>query len=157
MRLTATAFQSGGEIPAVHACDGSDASPALAWDGAPRGTKSFALIVDDPDAPAGTWVHWVVFNIPATTRSLPGNLPHGAELQSGGRQGRNDFGKLGWGGPCPPPGPAHHYHWTLYALDSGLDLPSGATKADVHAAMREHILAQADLLGRYRRRSPPTR
>jgi Raf kinase inhibitor-like YbhB/YbcL family protein len=153
MRLTTTAFQPGGDIPAMYTCDGSDASPALAWDGAPAATKTFALIVDDPDAPAGDWVHWVVFNLPAATHALPGGLAHSAALPSGGRQGRNDFGKVGYGGPCPPRGAAHHYRFSLYALDAGLDLPPGATKADLQMAMRDHVLAQAELVGLYRRRA----
>jgi hypothetical protein len=135
----------------VHTCDGSDVSPALAWADAPHATQSFALIVDDPDAPAGDWVHWVVFNLPATTRALPGGLAPGAKLISGGRQGRNDFGRVAYGGPCPPPGPAHHYHFKLYALDTIVDLPSGASKADLQEAMQDHVLAQAELIGRYRR------
>jgi Raf kinase inhibitor-like YbhB/YbcL family protein len=151
MRLTTTAFQPGGDIPSVHTCDSSDVSPALAWADAPDATQSFALIVDDPDAPAGDWVHWVVFNLPATTRALPGGLAPGAKLISGGRQGRNDFGRVAYGGPCPPPGPAHHYHFKLYALDTIVDLPSGASKADLQEAMQDHVLAQAELIGRYRR------
>lgn len=157
MRLTTTAFPSGGQIPTIHTCDGSDASPALAWDGAPPATKSFALIVDDADAPAGDWVHWVVFNLPGAARSLSGGLPHGANVPSGGRQGRNDFGNVGYGGPCPPPGSAHRYHFKLYALDSRLDLPAAATKADLQMAMRDHVLAQAELVGRYQRRERGTR
>ena len=157
MRLSTTAFQSGGQIPMMHTCDGSDASPTLAWEAAPPATKSFALIVDDPDAPAGDWVHWVLFNLPAATDCLFGGLPHGTDLPSGGRQGRNDFGNLGYGGPCPPPGPAHRYHFKLYALDSALDLPAGVTKADLQEAMRDHILAQAELVGRYQRRARRTR
>ena len=151
VRLTTTAFQSGGQIPTAHTCDGSNASPALAWEGAPEATRSFALIVDDPDAPAGDWAHWVLFSLPASSRRLEGGLPHSVDLPSGGRQGRNDFGRVGYGGPCPPPGPAHRYRFTLYALDSRLDLPAGVTKAELQMAMRDHVLAQAELVGRYQR------
>ena len=157
MRLTTPAFQSGGQIPAIHTCDGSDASPALVWEGAPRAAESLALIVDDPDAPGGDWVHWVLFDLPVTTGRLPAGVPRGADVPSSGRQGRNDFGQVGYGGPCPPAGPVHHYHFTLYALDLRLGLPSGVTKSDLQRAMRDHVLAQAELVGRYQRRAQAPR
>jgi Raf kinase inhibitor-like YbhB/YbcL family protein len=153
MRLTTAAFQTGGQIPVEHTCDGSDVSPALAWEDPPPATKSFALIADDPDAPGGDWVHWVVFNLPAAARGLSGGIPRGADLPSGGRQGRNDFGQRGYGGPCPPRGPAHRYYFKLFALDSMLDLSADVTKGDLLMAMEDHILAQAELTGRYQRRA----
>jgi Raf kinase inhibitor-like YbhB/YbcL family protein len=110
-----------------------------------------ALIVDDPDAPMGTWVHWVLYDLPANTRELPEGIAKQEELPSGARQGRNDFRKIGYGGPCPPPGPAHRYFFKLYALDSKTKLKPGATKADLEKAMKGHVLAQAELIGRYQR------
>jgi Raf kinase inhibitor-like YbhB/YbcL family protein len=144
--LTSTAFTDGGAIPVKHTCDGADLSPSLAWRGAPEGTVSFALIVDDPDAPAGTWVHWVLFNVPATTSAAP----EGAELE-GALQGKNDFRRLGYGGPCPPPGPAHRYFFKLSALSTTLQLKPGASKADVERAMAGHVLAATQLMGTYAR------
>ncbi len=150
--LTSTAFTDGTAIPAKYTCDEADVSPPLAWSGAPAGTVSFALIVDDPDAPAGTWVHWVLYNLPATTAELPENVAKVETLDLGGaRQGRNDFQRPGYGGPCPPPGPAHRYFFKLYALDAPLRLKAGATKQDVEAAMKGHILATAQLVGTYAR------
>ncbi len=149
--LTSTAFAEAATIPVGHTCDGPDLSPPLQWSKAPVGTKSFALICDDPDAPAGTWVHWVLFNLPVGILSLPAGVPASAELTSGGRQGKNDFGRLGYGGPCPPKGPAHRYFFKLYALDADLSLPAGATKKQVEEAMKGHILAQGQLTGKYGR------
>ncbi len=151
LQLTSTAFQPGAAIPKKFTCDGPDASPALAWKDAPAGTQSFALIMDDPDAPAGTWVHWVLYELPPGVSELAEGVPKTEELQNGGRQGRNDFRKIGYGGPCPPPGPAHRYLFKLYALDAKTGLRSGGTKAEVEKAMRGHILAQAELVGRYGR------
>lgn len=150
-KLTSTAFAPGGDIPKKFTCDGPDVSPALAWDSAPAGTQSIALIVDDPDAPVGTWVHWVLWDLPASARELAENVPKQEELPGGARQGRNDFRRIGYGGPCPPPGPAHRYFFKLYALNAKLGLKPGATKADVERAMAGHILAQAELMGRYKR------
>ncbi len=151
LKLTTTAFQPGAAIPKKFTCDGPDVSPALAWTDAPAGTQSFALIMDDPDAPVGTWVHWVLYDLPGTTRELAEGVPGQEELPSGARQGRNDFRRIGYGGPCPPAGPAHRYFFKLYALDSKTSLKPGATKADVEKAMKGHILAQAELMGRYQR------
>jgi Raf kinase inhibitor-like YbhB/YbcL family protein len=151
IRLTSTAFTEGGTIPRKHTCDGSDVSPPLAWDNVPGGTKSFALICDDPDAPMGTWVHWVLFNLPADTRSLPEAVPPDKELPNGARQGTNDFRKIGYGGPCPPPGKPHRYFFKLYALDTVLDLPAGSTKPQVVKAMEGHVLAEGQLMGKYGR------
>ncbi len=151
LTLKTPAFRPGDDIPRTFTCDGSDLSPALGWTAPPEGTQGFALVLEDPDAPRRTWVHWVLYDLPATDRGLPeGVAPHGT-LPSGGRQGRNDFGKVGYGGPCPPPGPAHRYYFKLYALDTRLGLPAGAKRADLDRAMRGHILAHAELMGRYRR------
>ena len=151
-KLEATAFAPGGEIPKRFTCDGPDASPALTWTDPPAGTQSFALIADDPDAPVGTWVHWVVFDLPASARQLPESVPKDADLRGGGRQGVTDFQRIGYGGPCPPKGKPHRYFFKLYALDKKLNLKSTATKKDVEQAMPGHILAQAELMGRYGRR-----
>lgn len=144
-------FTNGGDIPRAFTCDGEDRSPSLSWSGAPQGTKSFALIADDPDAPSGTWVHWVVYDIPAKTQSLTGGIEKLEQLPDGSKQGRNDFRKIGYGGPCPPPGKPHRYFFKLYALDSDLKLPAGASKAEVERAMKGRILAQAEFMGRYKR------
>lgn len=149
--LKSSSFTSGGNIPRQFTCEGTDISPALSWTEPPAGTQSFALIMDDPDAPIGTFVHWVVYNLPAATRQLPERLPGNEELQGGSSQGRNDFPKTGYGGPCPPPGKAHRYFFKLYALDTKLDLKAGARKRDVEQAMKGHILAEAQLMGRYGR------
>lgn len=149
--LKTSAFQPNGEIPQKYTCDGQDVSPPLSWSDPPAGTQSFSLIVDDPDAPVGTWVHWVLYDLPPAARDLAAGVPKDLELPNGAKQGRNDFRKIGYGGPCPPPGPAHRYFFKLYALDSKTNLNSGATKADVLKAMEGHILAQAELIGRYKR------
>jgi len=149
LQLTTAAFPAGGTIPKKFTCDGPDVSPALAWTDPPAETKSLALIVDDPDAPGRVWVHWVLYNLPAGTRKLPEGVGKDAELPDGSRQGLNDFRKIGYNGPCPPHGPAHRYFFKLYALDLKLNLKSGATKADVESAMKNHVLAQAELLGKF--------
>src|SRR3989304_2756237 len=118
IQLTSSAFTDGSPIPARHTCDGPDVSPMLKWSGAPAGTKSFALICDDPDAPAGTWVHWVIYGIPPDTTDLPEGVPPDETLPDGSRQGKNDFGRIGYGGPCPPPGKPHRYYFKIYALDT---------------------------------------
>ena len=151
--LTSTAFRDGAAIPVKHTCDGGDVSPPLAWSGAPAGTRCFALIADDPDAPAGSWVHWVVYNLPAAVSELPENVAKVEALDlAGARQGRNDFRRPGYGGPCPPPGPAHRYFFTLYALDAPLTLKAGAQSKDVGTAMQGRVLGSAQLLGTYARR-----
>jgi Raf kinase inhibitor-like YbhB/YbcL family protein len=149
--MTSPAFSEGEFIPPKHTCDGSDVSPALAWAGIPPETKSIALICDDPDAPGGTWVHWVLFNLPATSRGLPEGVPAQRTLTHGGHQGMNDFHKIGYGGPCPPPGTPHRYYFKLYALASVLKLEPGATKAQLVEAMKGLILAEGGLMGRHRR------
>jgi Raf kinase inhibitor-like YbhB/YbcL family protein len=151
MKLTSTAFAEGRPVPAVHTCDGADVSPALAWTGVPPGTKSLALICDDPDAPAGTWVHWVIYGLPGTAAGLPGNVTKTETLPDGARQGLNDFRRVGYGGPCPPPGRPHRYLFKLYALDAEPALKPRATKPDLLRAMAGHILAEAQLMGTYQR------
>jgi Raf kinase inhibitor-like YbhB/YbcL family protein len=148
--LRSPSFSSGGAIPKKFACD-SDVSPALQWGDSPASTQSLALIADDPDAPAGTWVHWVAYDLPSSLRELPEGVPKQATIPGGGTQGTNDFGKTGYGGPCPPPGKAHRYFFKVYALDKKLDLKPGATKQQVERAMQGHILAQTELMGTYQR------
>ena len=148
--ITSTAFAEGEAIPNRYSCDGPDVSPDLAWSGIPEGAASLALICDDPDAPMGTWVHWVLFNIPADADGLPAEIPADAALESGARHGTNDFRRLGYGGPCPPGG-THRYFFKLYALDTMLELDSGITKAKLLEAMEGHILAAGQLMGTYSR------
>jgi len=149
--LTSPAFEDGGTIPSRFTCDGADLSPHLQWSNVPTGTKSLALICDDPDAPMGTWVHWVLFDLPADTTSLREGVPADDTIQGSAIQGKNDFGRIGYGGPCPPRGKAHRYFFKLYALDSRLELKPGAKKKDVEKAMKGRVLAQGQLVGRYRR------
>lgn len=151
LQLTSPAFQHAEMIPDRYTCRGQDVSPAVQWSGAPAQTMSFALIFDDPDAPMGTWVHWVVYNLPAEQDSLPEGVPVERQLQDGGLQGTNSWGRLGYGGPCPSSG-THRYFFRLYALDSRLDLAPGATKSQVVKAMEGHVLEQSELMGRYRKR-----
>lgn len=152
MRLKAPAVKPGSDIPVQFTCDGSNISPALNWSTPPEGTESFALVMDDPDAPGRTWVHWVLYDLPATERELPEGAAPTGTLPSGARQGRNDFGRIGYGGPCPPPGPPHRYFFKLYALDALLGDLGTPTKAKLEAAMKGHILAQAELMGTYQKR-----
>ena len=151
LELRSPAFSEGSPIPTKHTCDGKDVSPPLSWTGIPAGAKSLALTCDDPDAPSGLWVHWVVFDLPPSAAGLPEGVPTTPEIAGGGRQGKNDFRKLGWGGPCPPGG-THRYVFTLHALDATLGLPSGVTRAELLAAMSDHALGQATLTGTYSRR-----
>lgn len=151
IQLRSTAFREGASIPRRHTCDGADLSPPLAWEGLPEGTVSLALICDDPDAPAGTWVHWVLVDLPAETRELAEGLPKDERLPGGAVQGTSSFRRTGYGGPCPPEGPAHRYFFKIYALDRKLRLGPDATKADALEAMEGHILAQGRLMGKYGR------
>lgn len=151
LTLKSSAFQDGGLIPRLHTCDGRDVSPALFWTGAPEGVKTFALIVDDPDAPRKTFVHWVVFDLPSGAAALPEGVPPGPAIEGGGSQGFNDFGKLGYGGPCPPSG-THNYVFTLYAASARLDLTGRVTKEEVLHAIQKRVLAQVRLTGRYSRK-----
>ena len=151
MRLESSAFEANALIPAKYTCDGADISPPLSWDEPPGGTQSFALIFDDPDVPGGTFVHWVLYDIPATVRELSENIVAVKTLPNGGVQGKNDFGKLGYGGSCPPNG-THRYIFKLYALDYKVSLAPGATKQQLETAMKGHILGIAELVGRYSRK-----
>jgi Raf kinase inhibitor-like YbhB/YbcL family protein len=144
-------FANGSEIPRAFTCDGEDRSPALEWSEAPAGTKTFALIADDPDAPVGTWVHWVIFNIPGSAKALGGGVDKKEQLSDSTRQGRNDFRKIGYNGPCPPPGKAHRYFFKLYALGTELALPAGANRSELERAMEGHVLGRAEGMGRYKR------
>jgi Raf kinase inhibitor-like YbhB/YbcL family protein len=148
--LKATAFPEGGTIPQKYTCDGADISPELTWDGAPAGTQSLALITDDPDAPAGTWTHWIIWNIPVE-KTLPEGVAKIDTLDEGTRQGRNDFKRIGYGGPCPPPGKPHRYFFRVYALDTKLDVKPGAIRSDLEHSMGGHVLAKAELVGKYGR------
>jgi Raf kinase inhibitor-like YbhB/YbcL family protein len=149
--LTSPAFREGDTIPRTFTADGDNVSPPLEWGEPPAGTQGFALIADDPDAPRGTWVHWILFDLPPGERRLDQAVPPGESLPGGARQGKNDFGKLGYGGPSPPPGKPHRYFFKLYALDALTALQPGATKAQVEAAMKGHVLAEGRLVGKYGR------
>ncbi len=149
--LKSPVFKNGDLIPGKYTCDGMDISPPLQWESIPEETKSIAIIADDPDAPMGTWVHWVIFNIPPSENQLPEGVPAERELSNGARQGTNDFRRIGYGGPCPPGG-THRYFFKIYALDTVLDLKPGATKPQLLSAMKGHIIGQGELMGRYRRR-----
>lgn len=154
-KLTSTSVLAGDSIPARFTCDGANESPPLSWTGAPEGTRSFALIVDDPDAPGGTFVHWVIYNIPATADSLPQGIATGVRVPELGeaRQAENGFTKtLGYGGPCPPKGPAHNYHFRLFALDRTLDVNAPASRDAVVKAMNDHTLGHTQLVAPYSRR-----
>ncbi|MFC1916438.1 YbhB/YbcL family Raf kinase inhibitor-like protein [Chloroflexota bacterium] len=151
LTVTSPAFPEGGKIPAKYTCEGQDISPALSWGEPPDGIQSLALIMDDPDAPVGIFTHWVLFNLPADAVELPEAMPAQTQLPDGSLQGKNDFGKIGYGGSCPPPGRPHRYQFTLYALDQPLDLKAGASKKQVIEAIQEHILAQGRLTGTYQR------
>ncbi len=148
--LTSSAFEHEGTIPTKYSCDGQDISPPLSWSDPPEGTESFVLIADDPDAPAGTWVHWVLYNIPTDARELPEALPAQDTLDNGSLHGRNSWGRNDYGGPCPPSG-THRYLFKLYALDTTLELEPGAKKTKVLNAMEGHILAQTELMGTFSR------
>jgi Raf kinase inhibitor-like YbhB/YbcL family protein len=149
--MQSTAFANGGEVPKRYTCDGADLSPALQWDDAPAGTQSLALIADDPDAPMGTWTHWLIWNIPAKASVLPEGVPKVESLDNGARQGGNDFKRIGYGGPCPPSGKPHRYFFKLYALDARLDLKAGAGRNELERAMDRHVLSQTEWMGTYRR------
>jgi Raf kinase inhibitor-like YbhB/YbcL family protein len=150
MNIQSSAFREGAFIPQKYSCDGDDISPPLSWSGIPEKTKSLALICDDPDAPMGTWVHWVLFNLPAGSQSLPEHVAATKILDNGARQGKNDFGNIGYGGPCPPGG-THRYYFKLYALDKMLDAEAGITKAQLLKATEGHVIAEAQWMGRYKR------
>lgn len=152
IHLTSSAFTEGADIPTKYTCDGEDVSPQLAWTGTPQGTRSIALVVDDPDAPGGTWVHWVLYGVTSDIQELSENIPDSELAAFGVTKGKNDFGDLGYGGPCPPLGTPHRYYFKLYALDTELSLESGVEKEDLLSAIDGHILASGQLMGKYQRR-----
>jgi Raf kinase inhibitor-like YbhB/YbcL family protein len=147
VKLTSTAFATGQPIPKKYTCQGVDLSPKLSWSDPPAGTRSLALIVDDPDAPAGVWTHWVLWGMSPETREIP----EGGPIPRGAQEGMNDFKRSGWGGPCPPPGPAHRYSFRLYALDATLDGLSRPTRSQLLSAIEGHIVSQSELTGTYQR------
>jgi hypothetical protein len=152
VRLESPAFRDGAPIPATHSRDGGDVSPPLSWTDPPAGTRSFALVCDDPDAPRGTWIHWVLWDIPAAARSLAGGAGSSEKPAGGGVHGSNDFEERRWGGPAPPRGHGvHHYRFHLYALGAEPTLKPGASRAALDDAMKGHVLAEATLVGTYRR------
>jgi Raf kinase inhibitor-like YbhB/YbcL family protein len=153
MQLTSSAFEAGAEIPSYYTSEGEDVSPDLSWQDAPKETKSLALVMHDPDAPRnGGFTHWVVYNISPQTSRIEENVRHDEQIPGVGMQGKNDAGKLGYVGPAPPSG-AHRYFFRLFALDSNLDFPPGATHKQLSAAMKGHVLAQAELMGTYEKKS----
>jgi hypothetical protein len=149
--LESSAFAAGATIPKKHTCDGPDLSPPLSWKDPPKGAAAFALVCDDPDAPVGTWVHWVLWNVPGSARQLAEGVPTTPTLPDGARQGTNDFKRAGYGGPCPPRGAPHRYFFRLYALDTTLGLAAGASRQALLAAMEGHVVGRAELMGRYGR------
>ena len=150
-RVSSPAFLEGGRIPINYTCEGANSSPPLTWTAPPPATNTLALIVDDPDAPAGHWVHWVLYNLPVDTNGIPARLPTQRTLPTGASQGMNDFGQVGYGGPCPPPRASHRYVFTLYALDIRLTFPTPPTKQQLEQAMQRHVLGQTRLIGTYQR------
>jgi len=150
IKITSRAFNDGEMIPKQYTCDGRDISPPLAWDSVPGRTKSFALICNDPDAPVGVWIHWVIYNIPSEVKELLENVPPQKIIENDAKQGKNDFRNIGYGGPCPPGG-VHRYYFKIYALDTELSLEAGATKVELLNAMEGHILAKGQLMGKYGR------
>ena len=151
LTISSPSFSNGGDIAKKFTCDAADVSPQLTWTEPPAGTKTFALLTDDPDAPVGNWNHWTVWNLPPNLGGLPEGLGKDARLADGSEQGKNDFGKTGYNGPCPPRGKPHRYFFKLFALDAKLDLKEGAKKKELEAAMKGHILAQAEWMGKYQR------
>ena len=150
LQIKSSAFENGEMIPKKYTCDGEDISPPLSWSGIPEGAKSLTLISDDPDAPMGTWVHWVLYDLPSSTTELPENVPADKVLKNGAKQGITDFKRIGYGGPCPPSG-VHRYFFKLYALNTKLNLEPGATKRQLEDAMRGHVIAKAEVMGKYSR------
>ncbi len=149
--LTSTAFEPGKRIPTRYTCDGEDLSPPLSWKGIPEGTRSLVLVVEDPDAPRGTFVHWIIYDIPPDLPGLPEGVPRQRELENGALQGINDFGVIGYRGPCPPPGKPHRYFFILRALDTVLHLDPGTTRAELEEALKGHVLGETKLMGTYGR------
>jgi Raf kinase inhibitor-like YbhB/YbcL family protein len=152
LEVLSSAFSQGQPIPVRYTCDGEDLSPPVNWSAVPDSSKSLALVCDDPDAPGGTWVHWLLYNIPPHIDHLDEGVPATATLREGGIQGKTSFGRIGYGGPCPPRGPAHRYFFKMYALDAELDLKPGATASQLASAMNNHVLAEGLLMGTYSRK-----
>jgi len=152
IKVTSDAFTEGNPIPVEYTCDGSDISPPLAWSGVPANSKSLALICDDPDAPSGTFVHWVVYSIPAGETQLPKSVPSTPTLANGARQGKNGFGTIGYRGPCPPKGGPHRYFFHIYALDTTIDEAAGAARSSIDRAMKGHIIGEGHVMGTYQRK-----
>jgi hypothetical protein len=148
--ISSPAFAAGGDIPRAYTCDGKESTPPLSWPDAPEGTQSITLILEDPDAPRGLWIHWVLYNIPANSHGLPEGLPMQRALADGSTHGKNSWGRMDYGGPCPPEG-THRYVFRLFALDTLLQIPSGATADQVRQAMAGHVIAEVELMGRYGR------
>jgi Raf kinase inhibitor-like YbhB/YbcL family protein len=151
LTLTSPVIAPGATIPAEFACTGANRSPELAWSGAPKSTVTFALTVDDPDAPGGTFFHWVAYNIPVSRTSLPVGVPQSGEIPDGGKQGMNSFGHLGYNGPCPPPGKTHHYRFHLYALDSEVNVGDQADAPAIQSAIKGHVAGDTELVGTFQR------
>jgi Raf kinase inhibitor-like YbhB/YbcL family protein len=152
IQITSSAFKEGSPIPVEYTCDGSDVSPDLKWSTVPANTKSLALVCDDPDAPSGTFVHWVIYAIPVGENELQKGAAKIPTLPNGAKQGKNGFGRIGYGGPCPPRGAPHHYFFRIYALDVNIGEPSGATRSQIDSAMKGHIVAEGHLMGTYQRK-----
>lgn len=151
LQVSTNAFQPGTEIPQKFTCSGEDLSPEISWTDLPEGTQSVAVIVDDPDAPVGTWTHWMVYDLPPSIQKLAQERPRTASLDDGGLQGKNDFGNLGYNGPCPPPGKPHRYFFKVYALDQKLEIPAGATRKALDEALKGHVLAEGEVMGTFAR------
>ncbi len=149
--LKSSSFNNGEMMPSRHAYDKENISPGLSWENIPANASSIAIICDDPDAPVGNWVHWIIFNIPPTKKELEEDIPKVPELPGGSRQGRNDYGKIGYGGPCPPYG-THRYIFKIFALDAKLDLKAGCSRGEIMNAMKNHILDKGELTGLYSRK-----
>ena len=149
--VSSPSIEPGAAIGLDFTCMGRDSSPAISWTGAPAATRSFALIVEDPDAPSGTFIHWVAYNVPAGTTALNAGIAQNSAVPGGGIQGVNGFGNIGYNGPCPPPGKVHHYHFRVFALDSTLDIAAGAGAALLESAMKGHVVASAELIGTFSR------
>ena len=152
IQITSAGFADGQPVPAKYTCDGSDVSPPLQWTNVPANTKSLVLIADDPDAPVGTWVHWVLYDLPANTNALPENVTKAETLTGNAKQGLNDFRRIGYSGPCPPAGKPHRYFFKIYALDTMPHLKPGLTKKELLKATNGHVLAEGQLMGTYQRR-----
>jgi Raf kinase inhibitor-like YbhB/YbcL family protein len=151
-KLRSSAFNEGQTIPSEFTCDGKNVSPALIWQGVPQTAKRLVLICEDPDAPAGIWLHWLAYGIPATHTGLSEGVPASGSLPDGSKQGKNDFDKIGYGGPCPPPGKPHRYFFKLYAVDSDLPSKPGLGRNEIESLMKNHIVGTASLMGTYQRK-----